>query len=138
MIQLQPMMEMMMVTKKNTLFVLLMVLCTSMFSQGLVMSDLTVNAVLIQKHHELEEKGLLRTPSTDTLPFNPTNGILEDFSYDGPYPDTALWLDDYVFINRDYPYAPPTIGVLHSTGLMLLVILMILQRGRLLPGMQMY
>src|SRR4051812_16013479 len=46
-----------------------------------------------------------------TLPF------VDDFSYEGVYPDANLWMDNYVFVNRDFPVDPPTIGVATFDGL---------------------
>lgn len=42
--------------------------------------------------------------------------FLDDFSGGGPYPDTALWLDNAAFINNTYPICPPTIGVATLDG----------------------
>lgn len=39
-----------------------------------------------------------------TLPF------FDDFSYDGVYPYSTKWLDNFVFVNNDYPYFPVSIG----------------------------
>lgn len=35
----------------------------------------------------------------------------DDFSYVGPYPDPALWSDDYVFVNSSFAFHPKTVGV---------------------------
>ncbi len=40
-----------------------------------------------------------------TLPF------FDDFSYQGPYPDSKKWQDRSVFVNNTYPFYPPTYGV---------------------------
>lgn len=37
--------------------------------------------------------------------------FLDDFSYDGPYPDDKLWQDRSVFVNNAYAFYPPTYGV---------------------------
>jgi len=47
---------------------------------------------------------------------HPTPLALDDFSKDGIYPDSAWWLDKDAFINRDYPIAPPTLGVATLDG----------------------
>ena len=44
-------------------------------------------------------------PDSIDLPF------IEDFSYDGPYPDSDLWLDNQVFINNTMGQNPPSVGV---------------------------
>lgn len=103
--------------KKNILLFILVSTIANLFSQGLVENELTTNAVLIQKRNELSTRGTLRSGSiTDTIAFG-TKGILDDFSYDSPYPDTSIWLDNSVFINRDFPKAPITIGVATFDGL---------------------
>lgn len=85
------------------------------FSQGLVENELSTNAVIVSKYNDL--KGVNRIPVViDTLSLG-VKGFLEDFSYDGPYPDTNLWIDNKVFINRDYPKAPITLGVATFDGL---------------------
>ncbi len=71
------------------------------------------NPVLIQKFAEIKNNTLKKQPpvvNTVTLPF------FDDFSKENIYPDAALWLDSNVFINRDYPIAPPTIGVATFDG----------------------
>jgi hypothetical protein len=44
-------------------------------------------------------------PSPILLPFH------EDFSYPGPYPDPALWADNFVFVNSSFAVHPMTVGV---------------------------
>ena len=39
-----------------------------------------------------------------TIPF------FEDFKQDDFYPDTARWLDNYVFVNQEFPLFPPSWG----------------------------
>lgn len=46
-----------------------------------------------------------------SLPF------IEDFNYDGPYPDINLWQDSLVYINNTYPINPPSLGVATFDGL---------------------
>ncbi len=102
-------------TNKNTLIVCFFFLSKLLFSQGLVEVPLTTNKVLVQKWHEMQEAQSPQrgasVADTIKLPF------LDDFSYESPYPDTALWLDKYVFINRGYPISPITIGVATFDGL---------------------
>ncbi|GJM36253.1 MAG: hypothetical protein DHS20C18_52540 [Saprospiraceae bacterium] len=43
--------------------------------------------------------------------------FLDDFSYDGPYPDLNLWLDNEVFVNKTMAIDPPSIGVATFDGL---------------------
>ncbi len=85
------------------------------FSQGLVENELTTNPVIAKKYYDF--KGASRIPTViDTLSLG-TNGFLEDFSYVGPYPDTNLWIDNKVFINRDFAKAPVTLGIATFEGL---------------------
>ncbi len=50
-------------------------------------------------------KSLKNTNDTISLPF------IDDFSYDGMYPDNTKWEDNYVFINNTYAIDPITIDV---------------------------
>jgi hypothetical protein len=95
--------------------VALSLLAGALFAQGLTENELTTNAVLVKKYNE--SKSPFRTGSVlDTLSLG-TRGLLDDFSKPGPYPDTAMWIDNRVFINRTYPRAPKTIGVATFDGL---------------------
>ena len=81
-----------------------------------VLSDLSFNPVVAQKWKELnaQKNVSFKTAAvTDTisLPFK------DDFSQNTVYPNAAWWIDQYVFINRDYPKAPVTIGVATFDGL---------------------
>lgn len=86
----------------------------SSFSQGLVENELITNQTLISKSNKLKPR--LRAVLSDTLSLG-VKGILDDFSYEGPYPDTTIWIDNKVFINRDFPKAPITLGVATFDGL---------------------
>lgn len=101
----------------NKLFLLIIFLFFTnlCYSQGLYENELTSNPVLVGKYNEL--KDVLRTPVViDTVNLG-AEGVLDDFSYDGPYPDTTLWIDNKVFINRDFAKAPITLGVATFEGL---------------------
>lgn len=37
--------------------------------------------------------------------------VIDDFSYNTPYPSIDIWADDYAYINNGYAVNPPTIGV---------------------------
>ncbi len=106
-------------TIKNYILPLFFIIVSaSLFSQGLTENDLTTNHVLVKKWNELTERSELRASSiTDTISLDTVRGILDDFSYTGPYPDTALWLDKQVFINRGYGRSPVTIGTATFDGL---------------------
>jgi hypothetical protein len=45
------------------------------------------------------------------------NGIIDDFSYAGSHPDTSLWLDSAVYINKGYGISPISLGVATFDGL---------------------
>lgn len=51
------------------------------------------------------------TADTLDLPF------VDDFSYPGPYPDPALWINDDVFINNTFGVKAPSLGVATFDGL---------------------
>ncbi|MFY9307846.1 MAG: T9SS type A sorting domain-containing protein [Bacteroidia bacterium] len=106
-------------TKNNILLSLLFVIFSmSLFSQELVENDLTSNAVLVSSWKQLKMRGELRQSSVyDTINLDTIKGLLDDFSYDSPYPDTSFWLDNKVFINRGYAKAPVSIGAATFDGL---------------------
>lgn len=84
-------------------------------AQGLVENELTSNAILVSKYNATEAK--MRVPTViDTIDLG-VLGFLDDFSKPGPYPDTNLWIDDKVFINRTFAKAPITLGVATFEGL---------------------
>ena len=43
--------------------------------------------------------------------------FIDDFSYDSSFPDTILWKDNSVFVNKNYGVNPITIGVATFDGL---------------------
>lgn len=95
---------------------LLIVVSVCSYAQDIEITGLTSNPVINKKWNELKAKDLLRPISViDTIPLD--SFILEDFSYPGPYPDSKLWLDKYVFVNQTFAYAPPSIGVATFDGL---------------------
>jgi hypothetical protein len=73
---------------------------------------------LVEHSTVLKSLKELRSPSiSDTIKLDIIKGIVDDFSYDGPFPDTSIWLDNDVFINKGYGKAPITIGVATFDGL---------------------
>jgi hypothetical protein len=48
---------------------------------------------------------------TLTLPFT------DDYSYEGPYPNDSLWLDNKAYVNKSMAIDPPTFGVATLDGL---------------------
>ena len=61
--------------------------------------------------HQPLQSGSGARSSTINLPF------VDDFSYQGVYPDGNKWMDKDVFINRTYPVNPITVGVATFDGL---------------------
>lgn len=97
-------------------FLAIYVCCFPFFSYSQeVLSNLTTNPVVAKKYQERQavkysSNKLLSVPDTLSLPF------LDDFSKEDIYPDASLWLDSLVYINRQYPIAPPTLGAATLDG----------------------
>jgi len=81
-------------------------LTTSLFAQEIVV-PLTQNAVYQSKSIKPFQSKKTRA----ILPF------IDDFSYQGPYPDATLWEDNKVYINNTMGSFPPTRGVATFDGL---------------------
>lgn len=90
----------------------------SLFSQSLVESKLSYNPVLVEKSKQQKTQITFRSSSSviDTISLGP-KGLIEDFSYLGPYPDTAIWLDSMAYINRGFGISPLSLGVATLDGL---------------------
>jgi Secretion system C-terminal sorting domain len=43
--------------------------------------------------------------------------FVDDFSYEGPYPDADFWLDNSVYVNSTMAFNPPSVGVASFDGL---------------------
>ncbi len=105
------------INKKNIVAVFVL-LSNFVFSQGLIEVPLHGNQVLIDKWEDVKNsKAYFFTPSIGDTIGIPLNGLLDDFSYQSPFPDTLLWMNCNVFVNRNYPVAPPTIGVATFDGI---------------------
>ena len=86
-------------------FVIFLFFPTLLFSQEVV-SDLFSNPILKgSKFKSNSSKSLI------SLPF------IDDFSYDFPQVNPDLWQQSSVFVNRNYPINPPTIGVATFDGM---------------------
>lgn len=96
--------------KALALFVMIL-LAEKNFAQEVV-GDFTFNPLLSLKYHQVKNFNLKLSAVNDTvaLPF------LDDFSKENIYPDASLWVDSNAFVNRDYPIAPPTLGVATLDG----------------------
>ena len=77
-------------------------LSVNVFSQE-IESNLLVNSVIDKNERYYSNKSF----SNLIVPF------IDDFSYKLNIPDTLLWENKSVFINRSYGYNPITIGVAH-------------------------
>lgn len=93
-------------------------LCLSFF---IILSISAQDEVLdaLQSNSKLENISKLESPRAVFQKINAllTLPFLEDFNYDGPYPDINLWQDSLVFINNTYPIKPPSVGVATFDGL---------------------
>jgi hypothetical protein len=106
--------------KRNLFALFFLLVCCADISAQEKLVDLRENAVLQTKQAELRLKH--HTTRADTIPFsNPYNIInlpfSDDFKKPGPYPDSALWINNEVFVNRTYPVAPMNYGVATFDGL---------------------
>lgn len=60
---------------------------------------------------------------TVNIPFNIENNtlltppLIDDFSYEGPYPDKGMWLDADVYVNTDFSTNPVSVGMATFDGL---------------------
>ncbi len=103
---------------KISCFSVFLLLSTHLYSQGIIERPLSINPVIIKKHQEFKGLSAAKSSSiTDTLTLDPLVGILDDFSKESPFPDTMVWLDRFVYINREYAKSPITLGVATFDGL---------------------
>lgn len=91
---------------------LLLFACNFLFAQ-LVEMPSTTNPVLRQyaKTHPQQANSSRQANDTLTLPF------LDDFTYEGPYPDSMLWLDNQAYVNPSLGLNSPSLGVATLDGL---------------------
>jgi Secretion system C-terminal sorting domain len=76
-------------------------------NDGFEITPLNSNHALTFAKQRLAVRGI---DSID-LPF------VDDFSYDGPFPDADFWLDNNVFVNSTMAFNPPSVGVASFDGL---------------------
>ena len=81
-----------------------MFVISSVYSQEII-TTLKVNPVLVNKKHTQHKRTNKSLQASLKLPF------VDDFSNYTGYPDSNLWVDDYVFINQQFALFPPTLGV---------------------------
>lgn len=69
------------------------------------LTGLRQNTLLVKESLKEKSKNQEEYPAV-VLPF------FDDFSYNSPYPNPALWKDRKGFVNNTFPIYPPTIGVI--------------------------
>jgi hypothetical protein len=94
------------------IFFLLVFTCFQLQAQEELVAPGT-NPVIKKYLLEHPASALRGTASVNTIDLP----LIDDFSYEGVYPDTALWLDNYVFVNKTFARNPITIGVATFDGL---------------------
>ncbi len=99
--------------KKIGKILLLIIFPFALHAQDFVVSKLTYNPVVAAKYKELKSRHNKKSAVIDTiaLPF------FDDFSKPTVYPDSALWIDNFAFINNSYPRAPISVGVAIMDGI---------------------
>ncbi len=94
------------------LLILFFLFATTIAIAQPVALPLTTNPVLQEYAKAHPDRAQLKAaPVVLTLPF------MDDFSYEGPYPTTSLWVDNQVFVNGTLGMNPPSIGVATFDGL---------------------
>ena len=98
--------------RKTLTFIFMFSFCTLVMAQE-VLNELTLNGQLLGNTKAIHATKHLKAGVNDTLsiPF------IDDFSYEGPYPDENRWEDQHVYINNDLAIAPISIGVASFDGL---------------------
>ncbi len=96
------MLKMKLFFKPGVLFILLLTILYPAMTQEYLLP--------LKNNSQLPDQGqtLLKKAVAEELLDLP---LLDDFSYRSPYPDPALWADNYAYINNGYAVDPPTIGV---------------------------
>jgi hypothetical protein len=102
---------------KISLFLVLALFAGNAIAQeGLSLYRLNINPVVQKASAEKRGKSQQRASIADTIPLT-TAGFVDDFSYDSPFPDTSLWLDEFVYVNRGFAKDPYTVGMATFDGL---------------------
>jgi hypothetical protein len=90
----------------KNLFIVYFIIVTNFLVAQESITNLISNPKLSQKPFEISQ-----TKSILNLPF------FDDFSYNNQIVDRSLWEKSSVYVNRNYPINPPTIGVATFDGL---------------------
>ena len=83
-------------------FVAVVLLCSDCFCAQDMIFPLHSNKAIknyLKEHPKSPQSNERMASPTDTI----TLPFVDDFSYDGIYPNPNLWADSDVYINRDYP-----------------------------------
>ncbi len=98
-------------------FILILLFIPVFLSAQEIITGLSTNPTIGEYIKNHKANGIEKTGKSvyKTLPF------IDDFSGSGIFPDSSLWTNKNVFINSNYPYLPPTVGVatfdaLNDTG----------------------
>ena len=98
--------------KTNQLVIIFCFLSVAVKAQE-VLIDMQYNSVIQREASKTSSSNFkIQVSSFDTISLP----LIDDFSKQGIYPDTTYWIDKNVFINTDYPFYPPTIGVATFDG----------------------
>jgi Secretion system C-terminal sorting domain len=87
-------------------------------AQDLILNPISENTSPT-KHSVTSREATVRAATasiSDTISLG-INGLLDDFSAISSIPDTAIWLDKQVYINRGYGKSPVSLGVATFDGL---------------------
>lgn len=90
----------------SRLFIIAYVVLCPSFIQGQELRGIIENPVIksFDRNNQWKLKSTSQVQAVLSLPF------FDDFSYSGIYPDPDLWIDNNVFINRNYPDTPISVG----------------------------
>jgi len=88
---------------KNSIAILLLILFGYNAAAQEVMTSPAFNPVIAKQYQE--QKNSKSGSTALKLPF------YDDFSVPAVYPSSALWKDNFAFINTDFAKFPPSIGV---------------------------
>lgn len=92
---------------KNFAIIILLLFATSLVQAQEILTGLSENPVIresVKKQPKQLKSSVFLRPSPVELPF------FDDFRQENHFPDTALWMNDFVFVNTDFPIFPPTWG----------------------------
>lgn len=103
--------------KRPLISILFFILIYSLNVGQEIITDLQFNAALHGK--EMKMDLTKSTKSKDYIPLQLP--FVDDFSTNGVYPDSSRWVDNFAYVNNDFPMFPISVGVvtldaLNDTG----------------------